>query len=354
MIGKFNMISMDGIDIVSSQGEEIKGLYNRLVEGISVCKYQILYNWYFAKVLIPPTTVELILEDNVVSINGFISIGSDDILHVYSLESSVVINPLVVNGNGSYSVPDGVDGFNPVTVEVIPNIQPLSCTENGVYRIPEGVDGFNPVTVGVVQNAIILNQPPTSDIGVDGQYCIVETYSNVYDFAFTLRTLGRGTDYNFSYWGTNGIVFVFEDTEGNEVDSSTLASKHGWWAQGSSVFQSQDGIVSGSLSTYYEHSGKPGYFKVQFEIPSGYKIKKIKVAVRINSSYQDFWRTFSLDQWIGDYQSVLNILSEENLVWGDWNSSGFTEFVLTQPVEPIQLAETHLYKKASGNWMLIN
>lgn len=149
MIDRFNMISMGGIDIVESQGVEVEGLYNRLVEGIAICKYQILYNWYFAKVPIPPTTVELIIDDNTVSINRLISIGSDDVIHVYSLESTTVINPLEVNNNGTYSAPAGVDGYNPVTVSVNPNIQSLQCTENGVYNAPEGVDGFDPVTVAV-------------------------------------------------------------------------------------------------------------------------------------------------------------------------------------------------------------
>lgn len=158
MIDRFNMISMDGIDIVESQGVEVKGLYNRLVKGIAICRYQILYNWYFAKVPIPPTTVELILDDDTVSINRLISIGNDDVIHVYSLESTTVINPLEVNNNGTYSVPSGVDGFNPVTVSVNPNIQPLQCTENGVYNKPEGVDGFDPVTVAVESEYSIV--PP--------------------------------------------------------------------------------------------------------------------------------------------------------------------------------------------------
>lgn len=158
MIDRFNMISMDGIDIVESQGVEVKGLYNRLVEGIAICKYQILYNWYFAKVLIPPTTVELILDDGIVSINSSVSIGSDDVIHVYSLERTTVINPLEVNDNGVYSAPAGVDGYNPVTVSVNPNIRSLQCTENGVYNAPEGVDGFDPVTVAVESEYSIV--PP--------------------------------------------------------------------------------------------------------------------------------------------------------------------------------------------------
>lgn len=150
MIGKFNMISMDGIDIVSSQGGKIEGLYNRLVEGISVCKYQILYNWYFAKVLIPPTTVELILEDNIVSINGFISIDSNDIVHVYSLEKEPTINPISISQNGEYVAPEGVDGYSPIQVDIVPTINPIIISQNGEYVAPEGVDGYSPIQVNIV------------------------------------------------------------------------------------------------------------------------------------------------------------------------------------------------------------
>lgn len=63
-----------------------------------------------------------------------------------------VINPLSITENGTYQVPEGVDGFNPVSVNV-PSIEPvlnsLTVTENGTYIPEQGVDGFNEVNVNV-------------------------------------------------------------------------------------------------------------------------------------------------------------------------------------------------------------
>ena len=150
MIDRFNMISMGGIDIVESQGVVVEGLYNKLLEGIANCRYQILYNWYFAKVVIPPTTVELVNDGDSISINGFISIDSNDVVHVYSLEHYPTINPISISQNGEYTAPEGVDGYSPVQVNVVPTINPISISQNGEYTAPEGVDGYSPIQVNVV------------------------------------------------------------------------------------------------------------------------------------------------------------------------------------------------------------
>lgn len=153
MIDRFNMISMDGIDIVESQGVKVNGLYSKLVDGMSACRYQILYNWYFANIVIPPTTVELVNDGDSISINGFISIDSNDIVHVYSLERPPVINPISISQNGEYSAPDGVDGYSPVQVNVEspqPTLIPLLATENRTYSPSDfNADGFSAVTVEV-------------------------------------------------------------------------------------------------------------------------------------------------------------------------------------------------------------
>lgn len=63
-----------------------------------------------------------------------------------------VIESLSVTENGTYTVPEGVDGYNPVTVNVsdVPAvIESLSITENGTYTAPSGVDGYSPITVNV-------------------------------------------------------------------------------------------------------------------------------------------------------------------------------------------------------------
>lgn len=153
---KFNMVDMGGIDLIMMQGEEVPGLYNRLVESIAQCSYQCLYNWLFDGVIIPPSYVKMEVGDNEeVVINEGVTVTSDDVIHIYSLGPSPVdpqIIPLLVEENGVYNVPSGKDGFNPVTVDVpsyTPVINPISITENGVYNAPEGVDGYAPVTVNV-------------------------------------------------------------------------------------------------------------------------------------------------------------------------------------------------------------
>jgi hypothetical protein len=62
-----------------------------------------------------------------------------------------VIEPLTTWKNGTFEAPEGVHGFDPVTVIVPPStIMPKEITENGVYDAAgDAVDGYNPVTVNV-------------------------------------------------------------------------------------------------------------------------------------------------------------------------------------------------------------
>lgn len=153
---KFNMVDMGGIDLIMMQGEEVPGLYNRLVESIAQCRYQCLYNWLFDGVIIPPTYVELeVNENDEVAINEGVTVSPDDVIHIYSIEPGPVdpqIIPLLAEENGVYNVPADKDGFNPVTVDVpsyTPVIESITITENGTYVVPEGVDGFGPIIVNV-------------------------------------------------------------------------------------------------------------------------------------------------------------------------------------------------------------
>lgn len=146
---KFNMVDMEGIDLIESQGVEVPGLYEKLVESIAQCRYQCLYNWKFDGILIPPTYVEMVATDEEVTINGGVSVDVDDIVHIESLLIGPVVEALSVRENGVYTPEEGVDGFAPVEVEVNPTIEPLSVSSNGVYTAPKGVDGYSPVTVNI-------------------------------------------------------------------------------------------------------------------------------------------------------------------------------------------------------------
>ena len=154
---KFNMVDMEGIDLIESQGVEVPGLYQKLVESIAQCRYQCLYNWKFDGILIPPTYVEMVATDEEVTINGGVSVDLDDVIHIYSL-ANPVIEPLSVTANGTYTPQEGVDGFSPVEVEVEVNpvIKPLEVLANGVYTAPDGVDGYSPVEVSVTSESPFL------------------------------------------------------------------------------------------------------------------------------------------------------------------------------------------------------
>lgn len=157
---KFNMVDMEGIDIITSQGEEIPGLYQKLVESIAQCRYQCIYNWKFDGILIPPTYVEMTIIDDVVWINEGVSVDEEDVIRIYSLEPPAPepnILELSVTENGTYTVPEGYDGYNPVSVSVPipqPVLNSLSVTENGTYTPPTGVDGFNEVEVNVQSGSV--------------------------------------------------------------------------------------------------------------------------------------------------------------------------------------------------------
>ena len=159
---KFNMVDMGGIDLIMMQGEAVPGLYDKLMAAISNCRYQCLYNWTFDGILIPPTYVQIEVDEDEVYLNEGVSVTSDDVIHIYSIEPPAPepeIIPLLAEENGTYTVPSGKDGFNPVTVDVpsyTPVITTLSVTENGTYAAPAGVDGYAPVVVNVSSGGVPL------------------------------------------------------------------------------------------------------------------------------------------------------------------------------------------------------
>ena len=184
---KFNMVDMEGIDLIESQGVAIEGLYQKLVESITLCRYQCIYNWKFNGILIPPSYVEMEVHEDGVWINEGVNVDEEDVIHIYSIEpeppAPIVpeIQPLTVAENGEYYAPVGVDGYNPVTVSVPPNVpvlDELNVTANGTYTPPTGVDGFNEVTVSVPSGSVPQLQfhrgrltVNTGEIAESDEYC---------------------------------------------------------------------------------------------------------------------------------------------------------------------------------------
>lgn len=152
---KFNMVDMEGIDLIESQGVEVPGLYEKLVESIAQCRYQCLYNWKFDGILIPPTYVEMTATDESVSINGGVSVDVDDVVHIRSLEVQIPpnIQSLTVTENGTYTASEDIDGYSPVEVNIVPPLQALTVAANGEYYPDSGFYGFSEVSVNVEQQA---------------------------------------------------------------------------------------------------------------------------------------------------------------------------------------------------------
>lgn len=78
-----------------------------------------------------------------------------------------VIQSKSITENGTYTAPEGVDGYSPITVNVPipePSLAEQVCSHNGTYLPPEGYDGFSKVEVDVpvpTMDAITITQNGT-------------------------------------------------------------------------------------------------------------------------------------------------------------------------------------------------
>lgn len=281
---------------------------------------------------------------------------------------SAVIESKSITANGTYTTPTGVDGYNPVTVNV-PNSYTASdegkVVSNGALVVQTALtitaNGTYDTTTNnsVVVNAgggseLIGTNPPTADLGNAGDYYIQQTISESVMFGITITTPARGTSYNFTYWGARDIQLVFEDTGGNDILLKDLSVKSCKWAQGTSAFSSQDAVISGNSSQYYEHSGKPGYWQIEANVPSGYKIKGLKVIPRTDSSYRDFWRTFTLEQWVASKTPVGSpLVSVVDSVQADWLFDGNYNVFSFTPTDIPRVPEAYLWHKNSSGWTML-
>lgn len=95
------------------------------------------------------------INENIPIIGVNVPEGNVPVLPIESIGDTPVepvIESISITENGTYNVPEGVDGYNPVTVNVAdapPVIESITITENGTYNVPSGVDGYNPITVNV-------------------------------------------------------------------------------------------------------------------------------------------------------------------------------------------------------------
>lgn len=324
---KFNMVDMGGIDLIMMQGEEVPGLYTRLVESIARCRYQCLYNWLFDGVIIPPTYVELRTgdEDEVI-INEGVTVTDDDVIHIYSLA--------------------------PPPPE--PEIIPLLAEENGVYRVPAGKDGFNPVTVNVPQsgvNVLELDREPTSQDGNIGDYCISTVALEVTGFCLKIVKAARGSNTDFRYWGTSAFRVTLEDGNGNEVDITELQNYSIWLSPGtlSNNTSRENQLFTNAVSgTYKERNGLPGYIAISADNISNYTLKSFSLCRRQGTSFIDYLVGFDVFWFINFDTTGDSILSISNLTEQDWPNGELVNFSVNKKPE-----EKKLFYKTELGWVQI-
>ena len=96
------------------------------------------------------------------------SIVSGFVKYVYSVPGAIPLPTPSANvmsktftANGEYNAhAENKDGYNPITVSVAANVSPLSVSANGTYSAPEGADGYAPVVVNVPDTGLQMIEGP--------------------------------------------------------------------------------------------------------------------------------------------------------------------------------------------------
>lgn len=203
----YDMVDVGGFDLADVAGKTYIGLYNKLLTAMQSEYDIVLYNWYCAKILLPPSDVTLEMgSDNFISINGIIFVRPNDTVYIPSMGVLPVIEQLSVVENGTYVAPSGVDGYSPVSVAVPAGVlQALSITENGIYNPPSGVYGFSSV--------------------------VADVSSMSSDLTYYLSHYGGGSEYSGYIYGTDVIsnchmVLLSDMSQNSSATSGTLSQSY--------------------------------------------------------------------------------------------------------------------------------
>ena len=141
--------------------------------------------------------IKTIKEESLTALGNAIRIktGNVDLLEfpngmvnaISGIETSGAIEALDITANGVYNAPEGVDGYNPITVAVperVPVVESKEITANGTYTPAQGVDGFNSVVVNVPQDG----SPPEEAFVISGD-CNYRFQNN--NWSWFIKTYGN-------------------------------------------------------------------------------------------------------------------------------------------------------------------
>ena len=186
---------------------------------------------------------------------------------------------LNVNENGTYTPPEGYDGYNEVTVDVEPTLDTLSVTENGnvptptltsltvtnngTYTAPENT-GYNEVIVNtpVTNNFNVLAlRKGITDSGGSGTYNI-----NDYYYGMNLNNKTLFTDMLYMYAnGSNYYKCTYNRTIN---DSSTWSDSWGYLSGNSYVVANVYCALTSDIHVISDYQTFTGNENYVFDIPT--------------------------------------------------------------------------------------
>ena len=289
-----------------------------------------------------------------------------------------------IAANGSYDPEDDdADGYSGVTVNV-PNsyaagdegkvvsngalvaqtARSSQITANGTYDTTTN----NSVTVNVSgggggggTNAIyVSSNAPTSADGSLNDLWVYSKSARASDlialtltrkYTIKITVAARDTGYSFTYYGARELEFIFDDGYGNDVLLQDIDSSFTYSGR-----LEKTKLFDKSLSSYSEASGLPTNEITTLTVPAGYTLKGFRVGWRNDSSWRDFWRTFTVTETFvyngAEYSRI--VLSETDMVYAQWNVGPYVDFTSDMVFPEYALSNEVRYIKLSDGWTQID
>ncbi len=199
-----------------------------------------------------------------------------------------VVQSLNVTANGTYNAPSGVDGYDPVTVNVLSTLVEKTITQNGTYDpADDNADGYSSVTVNVAECVVLSGtSAPSANIGNDE-----DLYVQYYD---------ASADTNHSY----GTTEIFRKENGTWVEYSRPITN----GEGVHVWTKSTGDNDAAMYVQYGYydfnahqfvgSGETGLgqtISVSYADTNGQKLRLNDiVTLGYNTDQQLYWSIYGL------------------------------------------------------------